>query len=82
MTYSDQEIEKLLPRLLLDDNDSRRETLAEIDEGYTSDAKGINIDYMFYIENLKNSEFSKTRFRIEPLYSQFKIKLLCLGQRS
>lgn len=70
MTCSNQEIEKLLPRLLLDDNDSRREALADIDEKYISDAKGINVDYIFYIENLKNTEFSKARFRIEPLYAE------------
>lgn len=70
MTSSDKEVEKLLPRLLLDDNDSRREALAEIDEEYVSDAKGINVDYLLYIENLKNSEFSKSRFRIEPLYAE------------
>lgn len=69
MTNNDEELEKLLPRLVLDDTDSRREALADIDEKHTSEAQGINVDYMFYIENLKDSDFSKKSFRIEPLYA-------------
>lgn len=68
MTNIDGEIEKLLPRLLLDSADSRRESIASIEKKHTSEAKGVNVDHIFYIENLKGSVFSKNIFAVEPLY--------------
>lgn len=68
MTNIDGEIEKLLPRLLLDSADSRRESIASIEKKHTSEAKGVNVDHIFYIENLKGLVFSKKTFAVEPLY--------------
>ena len=69
--------------LIRDDNDTRIKFISDIGDEYTYKAKGVNVDFILYLEKIDNS-YRQGQFQIEKLFeSEFsKIKEFAFNESS
>lgn len=69
--------------LIRDDNDTRIKFISDIENEYTYEAKGVNVDFILYLEKVDNS-YRQGQFQIEKLFeSEFsKIKEFAFNESS
>lgn len=60
----------LIDNLINNEDDSRIQTIAKISDQHTFNAKGINIDYILYLEQVENKSYKVQKFPIFKLFDE------------
>ena len=71
MSNSNIEDERLLiDNLINNEDESRIQTIAKISDQHTFNAKGINIDYILYLEQVENKSYKVQKFPIFKFFDE------------